>query len=300
MSYEQFIREMEEKVQICMKGKSKVYIRRSLKNNGYERKGIVFVEEGINISPTIYLEEYYEKFKQGYDTDNLARQLVELYLRIRVDHSWEGDFVKDYENIRDRIVYRLVNMEKNQELLKKVPYLEYLDLAILFYVLVEVGGDGTGIAAMLIRNEHLEWWNRERSELYQSAVMNTERLLPYEFSAMSAVLEEFFKQCGPEESMNEPDGEEIMYVLTNRFRNHGAAAVLYPGRLEQIGIYLEENYYILPSSIHEVLILPESKGITREEMNRIVREINGVYMQEEDVLSDHVYYYDRVKKELLI
>ena len=94
--------------------------------------------------------------------------------------------------------------------------------------------------------------------------------------------------------------EEELFVLTNSIRNFGAAAILYEHRLEGIGDYFKENYFVLPSSVHEVIMIPESKAARQNDLSAIVKEVNETQVQKEEVLSDHVYYYDRKKKELLL
>ena len=105
-----------------------------------------------------------------------------------------------------------------------------------------------------------------------------------------------------ESSSSEEEPEEVasdvMYVLTNRLRSHGAAAVLYEGCLEKIAAELACNYYVLPSSIHEVILTPDRHGFSYEELSSMVKEINESQVREEEVLSDHAYYYDRNRKEL--
>ena len=93
--------------------------------------------------------------------------------------------------------------------------------------------------------------------------------------------------------------DDIMFVLTNSLRSFGAICILYEDVLFHIGNLLRENYYILPSSIHEVIIIPESQAPCKETLNEMITEINETQVEIEDVLSDHVYYYNREKKELL-
>ena len=97
------------------------------------------------------------------------------------------------------------------------------------------------------------------------------------------------------------EGErEILYVLSNRLRSFGAAAVLYEERLEMIGEVLGENYYVLPSSVHEVIIIPESDAPGQKKLSEIVTEINETQVDDEEVLSNNAYYYDREKRELVL
>ncbi len=292
MLYEQFIKEIEARVRVLAGEDKKISIYTAVKNNGRERKGITFREEGAGISPTIYLEEYYEKFKNGYTLEAVAEQIIQLYRRVIPRCTWEDDFVKRYENVKDRIIYQLVNREANSEMLRRTPYVPCLDLAIIFYVLVEIEREYGRTARMLVQKAHLERWEVTEKEIYQRAHHNTEKIFPYEFLNMRALLGE-----GTEEL---EDDEDALFVMTNRARNFGAASILYPGRLEAVGMYLGENYYLLPSSIHEVIILPEGRNPGVSFLKKIVWEINHSQVQEDEILSDNVYYYNRENNRLSV
>ena len=142
------------------------------------------------------------------------------------------------------------------------------------------------MATMLIKNEHLGWWDVTVQDIYRMADENTERILPYEFSNMLAVIEHMLDDW----EKREAEKEEEMYVLSNAVRNYGAAAILYPNRMKAIADYLGESFYVLPSSVHEVIIIPKSKAPSKRYLSRIVKEINGTQVKEEEVLSDCAYY----------
>ena len=155
MTYFQFIHAVETKVKKEVEEEKTVSIHTNVKNNGVRRSGIMISEKGINISPTIYLEEYFHQFRMGYPLEQIAKDIVGLYEKIRFQNSWEdGEKVKDYEFVKDKIIYRLIGREENQELLKEIPYKSYLDLAIIYYVLLEV--DEYGMASMMVRAEHMD------------------------------------------------------------------------------------------------------------------------------------------------
>ncbi len=242
MTYYQFIHEVELKVKEGVKEDVTVYIHSAVKNNGTPRHGLTIAETGLNIFPTIYLEEYYQQFQTGSSIESIARDILRLYGELRFQRSFESESIKNYDKVDRKIVYHLVNREANKDLLKEVPFEEYLDMAIVFYVLLEV--NSYGMASMMIKDEHLAMWNVTEKEIYRKACKNTRRLLPYEFKTMKAVLEEVL-------DMGEEDKEDVVFVLSNRLRSYGAAALLYEGQLEGIGEYLRENYYVLPSSVHE-------------------------------------------------
>lgn len=297
MTYYQFVQAVEDRMKEAVKDNIAVCIHTAEKNNGTIRKGITLTEKNINISPTIYLEEYYRQFQRGSSLEYITSDILRLYQEVRFQKSWGEEKISVYSEIKDKLIYRLVNRETNKEMLKSVPYIAYLDLAIVFCVLLEVTRYGT--ATMPVRNGHLDMWGITRKEVYEQAKENTVRLLPDEFSAMSAVIEEISRiPFNKREIEGMKFVEDDMYVLSNQLRSNGAAAILYEGRLEAIGMYLKSNYYVLPSSIHEVIIVPERAAPGKEELSAMVAEINQTQVEAEEVLSNRAYYYDRKEGEL--
>lgn len=289
MTYNQFVQAVERKVNEGTGDDIAVCIHTAVKNNGRERKGIRLTKQGVNISPAIYLEEYYEQFRSGGTVEDAAGDILRLYEEISFSRSWDKNNISAYTKVKERIVYHLVNKEKNENMLTDTPYVPYLDMAAVFYVLFEVNAYGT--AAMMVKNEHLKLWDVTEEEIYRQACRNTERLLPYEFRTMKEVIAELT-------GSKEDSGKDVMYVLSNSIRSFGAAAVLYDGVLAYVGSCLRENYYVLPSSVHEVIIIPESEAPGKKELAAMVAEINATQVEEEDVLSDNAYYYDRKLKKL--
>lgn len=291
MTYDQFVARIKERVIKEVTDSVTVTVHTAVKNNGTIRKGLTLTEHGINIAPTIFLEEYYQRFQRGMPEEQAAAEILKLYAGVRFDRSWRADRLRRYEDVRDRIVYRLVNREANASLLKEVPYREYLDLAVIFYVMVEV--DEYGTAAMMIRKKNQELWKVSEEELYRQAHKNTRRILPEEFCSMQAVL----MDAAGEEGEGNASGD-MMYVLSNRLKSHGAAVLLYENCLEEVADRLSCSYYVLPSSIHEVIITPDRHIFSFRELSEMVQEINETQVEPEEVLADHAYYYDRSKKKL--
>lgn len=296
MTYYQFVQAVEGRIKEAVKESVAVRIHTAEKNNGTIRRGLTLTEQDINISPTIYLEEYYRQFQNGGSLEHITSDILRLYNEVRFQKSWGEEKLYDYSQVKEKVIYRLVNYESNEKMLRNVPYIVYLDLAIVFCVLLEVTKYGT--ATMAIRNDHLDLWGVEKEELYRQASENTSRFLPDDFSSMSAVIEELTEES--EAHISFEDKEEEMYVLSNRIHSYGAAAILYSGRMEGIGMYLKSNYYVLPSSVHEVIVVPEKAAVEKEELSAMVAEINRTQVEAEEVLSDHAYYYDRKKGRLFM
>lgn len=296
MNYQQFIEEVERRVKEKIKGNETmtVYIHTAVKNNGKERKGITVSEKGIHISPTIYLEEYFQQFQEGKPIEKIVEKILQLYEEVKCSHPCEESLLQNYEELKGKFACKLIHRGKNEKLLNDIPYVPWMDLAIVVFVLLEVSPYGT--ATVLVRKEHLEIWGLTEAQLFDEAKKNTPILLPYQFCPMRKLLQEICPYAVDEGE----EEEESLYVLSNKLRSFGAASMLYEGILEKVGQKLGENYYILPSSIHEVIVVPESKSPVKQDLEEMVREINETQVEEEEVLSDRVYYFSRKENRLFL
>ena len=296
MNYQQFIEEVERRVKEKIKGNETitVYIHTAVKNNGKERKGITVSEKGIHISPTIYLEEYFQQFQEGKPIEKIVEKILQLYEEVKCSHPCEESLLQNYEELKGKFACKLIHRGKNEKLLNDIPYVPWMDLAIVVFVLLEVSPYGT--ATVLVRKEHLEIWGLTEAQLFDEAKKNTPILLPYQFCPMRKLLREICPYAVDEGE----EEEESLYVLSNKLRSFGAASMLYEGILEKVGQKLGENYYILPSSIHEVIVVPESKSPMKQDLEEMVREINETQVEEDEVLSDRVYYFSRKENRLFL
>lgn len=291
MDYQQFVVETKEKIASLLGSGMDLQIHTALKNNGNERTGISISNKEVNASPTIYLEEFYEQFKLGMSLDAIAEKIVSIYEDVKLSDSVPVNRIRNFPEIRSKIAYRLIHAEKNTELLQTMPHILYHDLAIVFFILFEV--DDAGTATIPITNPFLDLWKTDTQTLYEIAQKNTPSLLPATFKPMRVVIDELLSRPGEDNVLE----DDVMFVLTNPLRSFGAACILYPGILEQIACQLGENFYILPSSIHEVIMIAESRSPSVDELSLLVQNTNHTQVNPEEVLSDTVYYYNFQKRE---
>lgn len=275
MDYTKFINTMQEKLKENLNSDVMVDIHSAVKNNGTIRTGLMFTRPDVNVFPTIYLEEFYEQYLQGASVNSLVQSLLEIYEKVKVKQSVPYNDILVYSKIKDHIVYKIIRRESNEELLSQIPHECYLDLAIVYYVLMETTDFGT--ATLLIRNEHLEGWRITKEEVSAAARINTPALLPVEVGMLT----------------------EYMYILTNSIRSFGAAVMLYDDIWKQMEHLIGGDFYVLPSSVHELILIPESYGMDRRHLQEMVREINRTEVENEEVLSDNVYYYCGEEERLL-
>ncbi len=294
MEYQEFIEKLREELQKKMGEETCMKIHKVQKNNGICLDGISIWREGENVSPTIYLNSFYENYQEGRAIKEIAQQIKELYERYRIERPIDPAFYCDFSNIWRRVSCKVINYERNRELLRDIPHLRYLDLAIVAYYPVSDGAMGEGM--ILIRNNHLKFWNVTAEELIHIARENTKERFSYELLDMIDLLQNYSEDeegILSVQEFQETDETMPMYVLTNREKNLGAVCIIYDSILNHVGEKLEEDYYILPSSIHECIIIPKREEFDAEEIKLMVREINETQVQPEEVLSDQIYQYER-------
>lgn len=268
MNYTEFMNAM-----LCeIRGQVDAQVRTELytvtKNNGTRRTGILFKQEDSNLAPTIYLEEFYQKYLKGQQVPDLADSICSIYQEIRVKKTCDCQNLFDFNHVKEHIVYKLIRRDANEELLKKIPYEPFLDLAVVYYI--QIDNTRFGSAAIQIRNEHLRYWRVKKEEIRRLAEKNTPRIYPVQIRQIV----------------------RFMYVATNEQCSLGAAVMRYPDFREKVRGMIRGDFYILPSSIHEVILVPESFGLEPERMQEMVKEINQTGVAPEEVLSDSVYYFD--------
>lgn len=294
MEYKEFVEYIKMNAGYIAGEGGNITINHVIKNNGCEMDGLVIMEKGKDIAPTIYLDSFYELYTNGENIKNIIRQIEVIYEQNKNNVTFDVNILKHFDTIKDKIVYKVVNYRSNEKLLEQVPHKRILDLAVVFYCLLdnEYGRSATA----LIYNNNLKNWNVTIDDVYKAALKNTPDLLHSKISSMSAL----FEKCGVN-----VDGEEVdlkdyvpsdMYVLTNESKLNGAACILYENVLYDFAQKLGADLYILPSSVHEVILLPKLSMFEKDELVNMVKEVNTEGVAADEVLSDHVYEYNRTER----
>ena len=269
------------------------------KNNGILLHGLLISSKGETVVPTIYLERFLEAYESGMPFKEVVNRVLSAYRESSAGRI-DMEFFKSFEDVRDRICYRLIGRKGNEELLDGIPYIEFLDLAICFYY--SYHGEQLGDGTILIHNSHMEMWETCTAELFGLAKRNTRRLFPWECKGMGEVLQEM-ADSGEGADVEEPEGTFCgiaMKILTNSRKTHGAACILYPGVLDGVAQEIGSDFFILPSSIHEVILLPVTGNEDHEKLKEMIREVNSTQVAPEEVLSDTLYRYDRADERVVM
>ena len=321
MNFEEFISEIKKRVNGYLGEEVKIEEKTVLKNNGVKLTGIVIFKEHQNCVPNIYLNGYYEQYMRGRNTEEIVSEILHYYEEHKIEQKINIDCFSDFNSIKNKLCYKVIHYEKNAELLKEIPYIIYLDLAIVFYCLIDDAHIGNG--SILIRNEHLKRWQVTLKEVKENAFLNTPKLLQGKITSMEDVICDLLRKkmilemensiqgytnsyIRVKEEMIEPIIQEMlekiyadakgpkMFVAGNESKNFGAAVILYDTFLKEFAESIHSDFYILPSSVHEVILIPAEKEQDEVcKLKEMVYEVNRTELAEEEVLSDAVYMYKR-------
>lgn len=304
MVYEMFQAKVADSLRSQLGGDYQLVLQKVPKNNGTILNGLSIMRKGAGVSPTIYLESYYEQFQEGTSFNSIIQEILQIYQEHTAVTHLDFSILNDFSLLRDKVMYKLIHTASNRELLQDIPSIPYLDLSIVFYLFLEKNEYGQMTA--LIHNDHLESWNTCLEELYRLASANTPEFLPADLKPMSDVMKSIaqeqlgsdYREDFIDELMSSPDASPL-YVLTNSSGICGACALLYPDQLKNFADMLESDLVILPSSIHEVLLVPYDNHISFDELAHMVSHINRAEVPVEDRLSDQVYLYSRALDQVI-
>nr|WP_315104106.1 DUF5688 family protein [uncultured Catonella sp.] len=291
MNYNEFVETVKKLLSERLKPSYKVIIKKVVKNNDVYRYGLSAFPSENNIdrkiSRIIYLEDFYKEYEEddNYKLENIVDELYYILTDFDSPKFDETDYT-DFNKIKDRIIFELINYEMNEKRLLEQPFIKIMDLAVVFaFVATDLGRD---FGVVHITNEIAERIGLTKDEIWDIARKNTPKLLKADIVPMSS----FIPYDG-----NYKDAEE-MYIICNNKKAGGAGVILYDKILEELSSKLESDLYILPSSIHETIIIRADGNVDVSDLKDMVKNINATVVSAEDILSDKVYCYARKNNKL--
>ena len=294
MNYQEFITSIKDSIAKRLTEGRTVRIEQISKNNGMIYDGLIIIDPFINISPTIYLNHYYYQYLSGASVSDICDAIFSSYEKNLPTKDFDISIFKDFSKAKSHIAMKLVNYEKNKALLEHSPHIPYLDLAIIFVCCItEFKQD---FATIQIQYKHMDFWKIGTNELYEIAKKNTPLLLPPLLEHMKNSLHNFID----EKETDISNFQELpLYILTNERKINGATTILYENVLKEFAQEQNSDLIVLPSSIHEVILLPANENTLKNfDYNRMIREVNATQLAGDEILSDHAYYYSREKNTL--
>lgn len=291
-------KEIESKIVEAIKermgDKAEVTTTEVIKNNDMKLTGVVIRENGAKVSPTIYIDGFLSEIIDGDMTvEEAVESILDTYEEHKVPDCFDGFLSRlNKEDLLNNVEYQLVNREKNKERLEQIPYEEYLDLALIYRYRVSDVEDGA--AYLTVTHDLAKKLDITEEELTEAARKNEESK-EYKVFTMASILAELMGV--PEEMLAQ--GGPQMYVASNESKLNGASAMLNVKWFRELADKVEDDLYILPSSIHELIMVPASQMET-EELREMVASVNATEVKDDEVLSNTVYTYSRETDEIKV
>lgn len=267
------------------------------KNNNQNYWSVTLKKAGClkaEYAPTVCIMNFYRHYQEEdgvYSVDMAVEDIWDILVNGFTDMDVNPNDITNFETAREMLRLHLVNKEKNKESLEEVPHIDYLDMSIVPYLLVKKGNDARLSSA--VTPKLLEMWAADPLIVLQTALENTLKMHRAELMDMSELLTKFYRM--PEGACI---GRDIMYVLSNEDHLDGAIVITYKGLLEEIAEKLGDDLILIPSSVHEFMLLRKSDCKDYKGLKELVWETNTTLVKPEETLSDSLYLYERSKKRI--
>lgn len=249
--------------------------------------GLVVKEADSNIGMTLNLDGYYKQMEDGRDVDEILKEITDTVITARRDAPvLDTESLKDYAKLKEHLIMQMVPIEGNEEMLSKVPHKRVNDLAVVYRIMLSQNGRGE--ASILLTNENCWAFGVSKEQVEKDAVAASEKNHPLTINSMESVLFSV-----PENEVEDSNG---LWVISNDTGRYGASASAYPGAPEKIAEKIGNSFYVIPSSIHEMLVMPEGTEMKAKDLDGMVASVNSTGVAEEERLTNHSYHYDKDAK----
>lgn len=294
MNYETFKQEFAEDIKEKLYERGYDDVRISFNNvekTNQNYEAMTVVPEGSNVGVNFNIENAFASYEH---TDDYAGVLASATMVIAdgLDRAPAIDVsaLMDYENMKEKLSVEVISADANADLLANVPHDRMEDLAVVYRFVMESSEDGR--ASILVTNNLMDRMGVSHEQLRADALENSPEIRPAVIQGMNEVMKEMM---GPEayEMFGIPDDtEEMMFIATVPDKNSGAGVLAYQDFMDQAAEKIGGDFFILPSSIHEILLVPDDGQKGADELKAMVMDVNATQVSPEERLSDNVYHYD--------
>lgn len=257
-----------------------------LKNNNLRLDGLTIRRKDESVCPNVYINGMYDQYKDGRELEEILYEIA----RIRQSHEGPLDLdiaaITDWEQVKPKVLVKLVNSAQNAEYLQGKPHTDIADLSALYYI--SLGSSPDGNMTTVITDALLSQYGISVDELHQTAISNMGSKA--RFCSMFEVLTELMGENAPNDEQMLSDN--AMFVLSNDTKINGFSVFLCPEVMDDVAQKIGTDFIVLPSSIHEGLIVPRKPGMELDSLLSMVKEVNATQVSQEERVSDHVYLYD--------
>lgn len=254
--------------------------------------GMMVRQVGQPIGMNVDLNRFYSEYENGTSYEECLEELGAI-----VSHNLyempkiNVEQLNDYERLKPMLSIQVVSTEPNVDMLANIPHKEIEDLSMVYRFVTNE--DQENIQSILVTNKMLEVYGISAEQVHHDALEMAPIYKPMEIRSMAEVVREMMGDDFPIEMM---EADDMMYVATTECKSMGAGVIAYPGFIEKAAEKVNGDFYLLPSSLYEVLLVPDRGCRSYHELESMVREVNETQVSPEERLSDNVYHYDSKAK----
>lgn len=293
MDFKEFTQRAEQDIRAALEDASpgtRVDVNQVEKLQGESYTAVTLVPEGTNMGMNLNLNQLYDSMQRGDSYEQVIRGALEQ-AKEQLKHMprFNVSEISSYETAKELLFVDVVGTKVNAELLAKVPHTDMEDLSMVYRMQLS-----DGAATVLITNDLMERMGVTKEQLHADALANSERIRPASMRTMAEVLSDMMGI--PQAILPTETSGPQLYVVSNELSSHGAAAAFYPDFMDQAAKEIGKSFFILPSSVHEVLFVPDDGNLRVDDLRDMVTSINAAEVAPADRLTDSVYHYDAAEK----
>ncbi len=295
MDYQQFLFTITAGLQSSYSADEKVTVQTTEQKHTAKIKTVSLYHRGKRTTPLIYMAPFYRMYQHGYSLESIQKELKNVLDMVAQNKTIEGEVFTEFTSASTCLTIRLISYQNNQDFLKLVPHRRILDFAVVYQLVFEGTRENEGMmGAAVVYYDHCRIWNVTEDILFQTALSTMMRRFPPALNSVEALIGVSMQ----------PQQSEFphLFALSNNRAFFGASVMLYPGVLRKASQRLGGAYYILPSSVHEMLLLAktDAQETIPMQLKAIVEEVNLTDAVSTEFLSNHVYEYNPESDEVRI
>ena len=304
MSYQEFVEYMIQVIEL-KEGRNVTVVRQTVNRINCQKEGITIRRGKNDVSPVIEVNDIYTGYKAGAALEKCLDEILRRDYEGRKNSITSGRIVthlRSWDYVRKSIFPRLMKTDKNMKQLQELVHRPYVDLSI--YYVVKLGENDGRDMSVKVTGAIAGEWGVSEAELYNTALENLEKEQYSITNVEEMIMQRLLEKVGGNEGEMAQMMEEFeldltennnfpMYVLTNESKLFGFAGILNKKLLKDFAEKHKADIFIIPSSVHEALLVPAIDNLDTKHLQDTVKEVNETELEEEDVLSDNVYYYSR-------
>lgn len=288
---EQFVEDLKERLEAGGEKFSVDLNAVQKMNQNYE--AVTVKPEDAIIGVNLNMTEIYERYDRGMSYDTLVREVAEKAdraLHDRPDFNLEA--LQDYDQMKEKLSMEVVSAERNADLLEKVPHKDMEDMAVVYRFVIDSDSEGRG--SILVTNQLMDNYGITAEQLHEDALKYAPVMRPAVIQTMAETL---LEMMGPEaKDMIPVLPDDPLFVATVPDKIQGAGVLAYQDFMEQAAERVGGDFFILPSSIHEILLVRDDGTFDINHLEDMVKQVNETEVAPEDLLTDSVYHYDSKEK----